>query len=166
MVTSSPSPPKKTDYTEVSPPKKVWFESQVASLTAEDWAGLISAGGARVEGLGADFLAQCRAHQAGAAVPCCSTAGAEWRSSPPPRAGSACPRTLPFPPLMQLGRNSPKPKTRAESSLCEPPQPAVPVTGQCCPFQLQLTGPTGPKVMRTSPRANPTVPLPSHSLFQ
>lgn len=142
----------------------MFSESQVISPKAKDQAGILSPSSARVEQLGADSLGQAGARWAGSAVPCCSTAGVEWRPSHPPQVGSACPRTLLFPPRTQLGRKSPKPRSRTESSLCVPSKPAIPVRGQCCPFQLQYTRPAGPKLTRTSPGADPTVLLQSHSL--
>lgn len=123
-----------------------------------------------MERLGANLLGQDRVCWAASTVPCCSTAGVEWRPSHPPQVGSACPRTLLFPPLTQLGRNSPKPRSRPESSLHVPlggpTQPAVPVRGQCCLFQLQCTRPASPKLTRTSPSADPPTALPSHSLLK
>ena len=117
-----------------------------------------------MERLGAELLGWDRVRRAGSAVPCCSTAGVEWRPPHPPQAGPACPRTLLFPPPTQLGRNSPKPRSRPESSLCVPSRSAVPARGQRSPFQLQRPRPAGPRLTRTSPGADPTIPLQSHPL--
>lgn len=120
----------------------MFSESRATSPKAGDQPGILSPSSVCVERLGAHLLGQDPVRWAGSAVPCCNTAGVEWRPSHPPQAGSACPRTLPFPPLTQLGRNSPKPRSRPESSLRVPLggliQPAVPVRGQCCPFQQHL----------------------------